>query len=100
MSQINPVHALSSLFIIARTPISKSLNYMRITVAAVMRGSLVQVTVERLFIESSIEETSRPLAIFFVLCSICFKSDFLNGFLLFHIGCYLQFFFFSFFHGK
>jgi len=100
VSQFNPVNTLSPLFVIARTPISKSLNYISITVAAVMGGSLVLVTVECLFIEFSSEETSRPVAICFVLGSICFKSDFLNDFLLFHIGCYLQFFFFSLFHGK
>jgi hypothetical protein len=73
---------------------------MRITVAAVMGGGLVLLVVERVFIEFSIGETSRNAAMCFVLGSICFKSDFLNGFLLFHIGCYLQFFFFSFVHGK
>ena len=72
-------------------PISMSLNYRGITVAAVM--SLVLGTVERLFIEFSSGETSIPVAICFVLGSICFKSDFLNGFLLFHMGCYSQFFF-------
>jgi len=40
---------------------------MGITVAAVMGDSLVLVTVERLFIEFGVGETSRPVAIRFVL---------------------------------
>jgi hypothetical protein len=81
-----------------RTPISKSLNYMSNAEAAVMGGSLVLVTAARLFIEFNSGETSRPAAICFVLGSICFKSDVLYGFPLFHVGCCLQFFFVSSFH--
>lgn len=101
VSQINPVHTLSFLFMIILTPISKSLNYMHITEAAVMgSSSLVVVTVARIFIELSSRETCRPIAICFVLGSVCFRSEILYCFPLFHVGCYMQFFFFSFFHGK